>query len=1159
LLPYIKILVTSLLLFAAKLSIAQLSNTSYSTWRHSTIAVQDTIVLDTLSLVENTLVIDNVSANTYSYNAYTSKLFFITKPNTDSIVVHYRIIPYNLSKTYSKKNTQLLSMYMGRYGNETYYEYDGNTANNSFINFGNMDYAGSLSRNINFGNNQDVVLNSNFNLQLNGMLADSLQITASITDNNVPFQPEGNTQNIQEFDRVFIQFKKAKSLLTLGDFELFKPKSYFMHFYKRVQGLYYSNENVINKNINYKYGVGASLARGKFVRLPVITIEGNQGPYKIPGPANETFLIILANSEKVFIDGVLMQRGEDKDYIIDYNNAEIIFMPRKMITKDTRLIVEYEINERNYLNSLLYTTHDVTINKKLNVYFHAYSNQDAKRQTIQQNLDAKQELFLSTIGNNINAALYPIAREDTFGSAKVMYKIIDTIVNGIQYDSIYVYSNNPDSAKYVVSYTYVGPNKGNYIITANTANGRVYGWIAPINNTPQGDYLPYLLLITPKRQQLIVAGTNYLINKNTTLLLETGLSNNDPNLFSKIGNTANLAIAQKIGLQNKWTINKKWTNNTNAQYEYVQASFNPLERFREAEFSRDWNINFSPTPANEHLGKLSIELNKTNNYISTFTGNFFIRQNLYQGYRYGFNQIANYKNWRSTADVQFTQSTFNNEIANFIRPSLSIEKTLPKLANTIVGIKCSLENNNIKNKTTQILNPQSFGFEVLQTYIKGSTAKGNIWMLNYFTRRDKLPLNNELKNINQSHNFTLGTTIETIKNQRIDVNATYRTLQVFDSAFNIKPESNLLARIDYNLRLLNNGIQYNLVYELGSGQELRREFTYIEVPIGQGTHVWNDYNSDGLQQLNEFELAQFQDQRKFIKVFTPSNSYRAAKYNLLNQTISINPKQINKKQIKNKFTKIAELFFITSSIQLNNKNVALSGLAQYNPFYTTTNDTVFISSSNTITNTIFFNRFSNKWGIDYIQNSALNKNLLTYGIDGRTNTEHAIKTRWYIITQLLLNTTFKQGNRAFSSTFLDSRVYNIHYKATEPSLTFLSKNNNHRYIVAYRYEEKINTASSIGQRAIIRAISTEYKQTSPSLGALSARASYNNISYNGDANSTLGFVMLDGLQNGNNILWLLNYDRKLGKGVEINLEYEGRKPGTASAIHTGRATVRATF
>jgi len=97
--------------------------------------------------------------------------------------------------------------------------------------------------------------------------------------------------------------------------------------------------------------------------------------------------------------------------------------------------------------------------------------------------------FLANIGDSIQNAYYPVASIDSFSASKILYKKIDTLYNGI-HDSIYVYSTDPQNAKYNLSFASVGSNKGNYIQLFNAANGNVYQWVAPLNGIPQGSYEP---------------------------------------------------------------------------------------------------------------------------------------------------------------------------------------------------------------------------------------------------------------------------------------------------------------------------------------------------------------------------------------------------------------------------------------------------------------------------------------------------------------------------------------------------------------------------------------------------------------------------------------------------------------------------------------------
>ncbi len=94
---------------------------------------------------------------------------------------------------------------------------------------------------------------------------------------------------------------------------------------------------------------------------------------------------------------------------------------------------------------------------------------------------------------------------------------------------------------------------------------------------------------------------------------------------------------------------------------------------------------------------------------------------------------------------------------------------------------------------------------------------------------------------------------------------------------------------------------------------------FLEVPAGQGEYTWIDYNNDGIQQLNEFEVALFQDQAKYIRIFTPTNEFVKANYNTFNYTVGLNPRSIINLTDARRFMKLLANVNLQSSLQLNKK------------------------------------------------------------------------------------------------------------------------------------------------------------------------------------------------------------------------------------------------
>ncbi|MEY3433186.1 MAG: hypothetical protein RL131_1122, partial [Bacteroidota bacterium] len=513
----------------------------------------DSLQIDTLSIVPNSLLISDVSSSSFRVNYSTGILIWLTKPKLKQVELTYRVFPLAIESEYKRRSFDSVFYKFGIPSQRLI----SSSGSRRPLDFGKLNSNGSLGRSLSFGNRQDAVLNSNLNLQLNGYIGDSILLNAAISDNNIPIQPDGNTQNLNEFDQVYIQFSKDKWKLSVGDLDIRQDQMYFIQFYKRLQGLSFSTENKLNSRMQNQLLASGAVAKGKFTRNIFQGIEGNQGPYRLKGANQELFFIVLAGTERVFIDGELMQRGEDQDYIINYNTAEVTFMPKQMITKDKRIQIEFEYADRNYLNSQLYFNDKITVGNKFSVTVGYFGNTDAKNSPINQELSIERKQFLSGLGDRVSSALFPSASLDTSTQGSILYRKVDTLYGNNQQATVYVFETRAGIEKYSLSFTDLGEGEGNYVLDANAAaNGKVFKWIAPDIQTGEknGRYEPVLLLVAPRKQQVMSISTAWTPSQNSSLLVDLASSKFDVNRFSSLDKANDDGYAARMVFKNKYAL-----------------------------------------------------------------------------------------------------------------------------------------------------------------------------------------------------------------------------------------------------------------------------------------------------------------------------------------------------------------------------------------------------------------------------------------------------------------------------------------------------------------------------------------------------------------------------------------------------------------------------
>lgn len=1126
-----------------------------SNYQSKKIPVKDTLVIDTLSILPNTLKLFNgtdlIDTSQYKFNFASATLIWKIRPTADSISISYRTFPLLLTKKEYNKDPALIEEEI--ISNNPFI-YRPKVEENTLFNFEGIDKSGSISRSIGFGNNQDLSVNSNMILQLSGKLNNEIEFSAAISDDNIPIQPEGNTQQINDFDRVFIQLKRKETKLIAGDYELRKPDSYFMNYFKRTQGIYASNSYTDKKGIIYNSQIAGAVAKGRSARNLFDGIEGNQGPYRLIGNNNEQFIIILSGTERVYLDGQLLLRGQDNDYIVDYNTSELTFTTKRLITRYSRIVVEFEYSDKTFGRSLYFLNQDIKT-EKVKIGFNFYSEQDNPNRPFLQNLSEEQKDFLKGIGNNLNQALYPNIDSVVFNENEILYKNIDTL----GFNNVYVYSTNPLNAKYRVGFSFVGANKGNYRIdVGSTANGRVYVFVLPINGIPQGDYEPVSLLVTPKKQQLITLNAEYKIAPKTNLFTEIGMSNNDLNLFSDLQNNDTKGMAYKMVFtqQNKLsgTDSTGLKLNTQLSYEFANEKFRPLERYRPVEFDRDFNFRgIVLENADEHWSTLALELYKSDLKLFRYKVSSFIRSESYKGWQQAINSRYNFKSYSITYDASLLHSEANEFNGNFLKQRLVFAKGFKYFQ---TGVEFQQEQNRTENTLLNELNLQSFSFKQYDYFIRSADQKNTAFQINYISRFDESPIGNSLEPFTQGNTINGKLEVNKSKKSPLTINGTYRTIKYLQPDTINKNEETLLGRIDYNLNTLKGFLNLNSFYELGTGQEPKREFVYIEVQAGQGIYSWNDYNNNTIKELNEFEISRFADQARYIRIFRPNNEFIRSNFTNINQTLRLNPASIIKS--KKGFYGTLAKFSSISVLRIDKKVLAGDGNLLLNPYQTKIDALDLVSLNSFIRNTIFFNRANPVWGLDFnIQNNG-SKILLTNGFDKRDLSEKGIRIRWNFIRKSNFTAELKNGNKDFSSEIFTERNYQIKFIEFKPEFGYQFNTNFKLNFIAGLKQQK-NEPQFGGEKTVNSTLGSEVLYNLLNKGTFSARLNFINNKYEGSNNTSVAYEMLDGLQPGSNITWSAGLQRTISSGVQLNFTYEGRKSNDVKTIHTGGLQVRAYF
>jgi hypothetical protein len=408
--------------------------------------------------------------------------------------------------------------------------------------------------------------------------------------------------------------------------------------------------------------------------------------------------------------------------------------------------------------------------------------------------------------------------------------------------------------------------------------------------------------------------------------------------------------------------------------------------------------------------------------------------------------------------------------------------------------------------------------------------------------------------LKQDHSNNLNINGEWMSNEHHQVrfNATYRKLNLANNIAGTMAGESMLGRLEYFTDLWKGAIAGNALYELGGGQEPRRDFTYIEVPVGQGEYTWIDFNSDGIQQLNEFEVAKFRDQAKFLRIFTPTNEFIRSNNLQFNYNLVFNPSLALEGNEGSAMRAFLKRLFLQSALQVSQRQLA-SGERILNPFKGMIQDTSLITFDQVQSHSASFNKFSQVWGMDLNFLQSSNRAFLSYGYETRRLRDLSLKIRSNWFKMFTLDLIGRLNRNILETPNFGNRNFNILSRAIEPRITF-TRGTTLRLQSSYKWDKKQNKGP---ENALINSLNLEGKYNLVSNTSITSRITFSNIQFNGIASSSLGYVMLDGLQPGKNFLWTMDLTKRISSFIEMSVQYEGRRSGSSGLVNIGRAQIRA--
>lgn len=1010
-----------------------------------------------------------------------------------------------------------------------------------------LQKSGSIVRGLTVATNRDLSVNSGFRLQMSGNLTDDLTVLAALTDANTPIQPEGTTQTLQEIDKVFVELQGSRVGATLGDFNLDLAAGEFGRLSRKLQGAS-GNARVGSPGATGRLTLAGAVTRGKYTSNAFSGTNGVQGPYRLVGRRAERSMIVVAGTERVYVDGELMSRGEIGDYTIDYAASELTFTARRLITSASRIVVDFEYSDRQFSRSLLATAAEASVfQDRLAVKALFVREADDPDAPIDANLTPADRDTLAAIGDDRSRAVRSGAT--VVGPGRGQYRLVDTV---------YVEAATGDTIRASIYQFAPGDTvRSVYAVAFSAVAGGAYRQVTSAQyeyaGRGRGRFAPVRLLPVAESNTLADFDIRGRITDELTLTGEAAFTGYDANRLSGIGDDDNSGGAFRGTLRfapASLSLGGVELGRIDLQVRerFVGKRFVAPDRFNDVEFARKWDL-ADTAAADEQILEGSLSYLPANAIWVEGGAGRLSREDRFRSDR----MTARAALGGGTLPLAtYAIEALNTTSGQLDRESRTTRNTA-RLVDTLGTFRPSLEYrgevSRIIASSAGSLLPGSFRFHELTPALVADgggplTASASLaWRWD-----DSARGGGSLGPAARGFTQTYGLHVREWHAYSTDLDVTLHDHHPVGGGPANEDTRSVLIRWYSHWTPLERGVETDWLYQVGTERTARLERVFQPVPAGTGNYRYvGDRNGNHVADQEDFDLVRFNGD--YVVLLMPTDQLFPVTDVNVGGRLRLNGQRL--------FAPDAPLswFSTETSVRIDEKSsdpdAASIYLLHLSKFL---NDQTTVSGNSSFTQDLHL--FENRPGFSLRFRYAQQRSVTQYAaqLERGYTRERSVRLKWQFLSQIGNQTDVAERVDRLQASALSNRTRDVQSLSLKTDWS-------------YRPQPEFELGMRFGFGE-----ATNAETTLVSLNEQSVRTTYA-FAVRGQATAELTreevvpergtgampYELTGGRRPGQTWLWRVGMDYRVTSFLQASVSYDGRREPSDDAVHTARVEVRAFF